>query len=592
MSERPVSALGAVKDTAVLTARFVRFTHEANVRRTALAIAAAAFCVFAVTGAGRITASDEVTMYDLSRALLHGTVAVPEGATLAGPDGRFYSKNSAGQALLALPLVAAGEAAARASGLPPARQVLAARFVASFFNAFVVAALLGVFYMELRSLGLAPRASLLATAALGFTTPLWVYAKTFMAEPLQALGLLLALTGSARAAAGDIRGARGSALGGLIAVSAKLSMLPLALACLSPLWGRPPQGVEPLPTRARWGWPLAGLAIALLGHLLFNVARFGTPFETGYGAQATPSAYTTPLWVGLYGLLLSSGKGVLWFAPLLWFAPAGWRAMRSASGAPADTGHPVARAARGVAAAIQRGIAAVKDRLRPAETPRGPDEETLRRIARAHAAHRAAWGVLAAWSVGLLLYGTFEHWAGDGSFGPRYLVPLLPLAFLPVAFALGDASGVRRRAAWALAILGLLVQIGGVFIYFGVQMRVAGDYPYTRALGDPRFMSDSHFNPRFTPIVGHWRLLLRNLEEHRAGHAPVLGGTGTPDPRLGLSSEDQQRMLHAIDVWWLYARYAGVGGGMVTAAVWLLVAAAAWCGRLAWIWSGRERRAG
>ena len=38
-------------------------------------------------------------------------------------------------------------------------------------------------------------------------------------------------------------------------------------------------------------------------------------------------------------------------------------------------------------------------------------------------------------TLALLLYGTFEHWAGDGSFGPRYLVPMLPLIFLAVGFA-------------------------------------------------------------------------------------------------------------------------------------------------------------
>ena len=64
------------------------------------------------------------------------------------------------------------------------------------------------------------------------------------------------------------------------------------------------------------------------------MARFGTPFETGYGAQASPAAFTTPALVGLYGLLLSSGKGVAWFAPALWLAPRGWWRRR---GGPAGT---------------------------------------------------------------------------------------------------------------------------------------------------------------------------------------------------------------------------------------------------------------
>ena len=61
---------------------------------TARWIAIAAFLLYAWTGGGRISGSDEVTMFELSRAMLHGHIEVPaEGATVQGPDGRFYSKN-------------------------------------------------------------------------------------------------------------------------------------------------------------------------------------------------------------------------------------------------------------------------------------------------------------------------------------------------------------------------------------------------------------------------------------------------------------------------------------------------------------------
>jgi hypothetical protein len=270
--------------------------------------------------------------------------------------------------------------------------------------------------------------------------------------------------------------------------------------------------------------PIAGLALALAGHALYDMARFGTPFETGYGAQATPSAYSTPLLVGLYGLLLSSGKGIAWFAPGVWLLPAGRTAMRQAGSATA----------------------------------------------------RVAAAVMLACVIALLLYAPFEHWAGDGSFGPRYLVPLLPLVFLPVAFALNRAAGSRRALAVLLATAGLAVQIGGVAIYFGAQMREAGDYPYTRPLSDPHFMSESHFNPRFSPIAGHWRMLARNAREHVARRGPKLSGGDDVDPRVGVGTRDQQALLHALDFWWLYARYAGVPGLPVLAAFAALVFATGW----------------
>ena len=557
--------------------KVVSFMPHSSVIRTARAIGIATLLAFALTGGGRLVGSDEVTMFELSRALMRGSVEVPPGATLAGSDGRHHTKNAALQAVLAIPLVAAGEAAVRVAPIAAAKRELAVRFVTSFFNALVMAILLGVFYVTARRLGVGSRVALGTTVLLGLTTPLWVYSKSFMAEPLQSLGLLLALAGCAGAGS-DARNVstrpdgvawdeRAAALGVFLAVSVKLSMLPLALACMATLAGRPARA---------WVTPVIGLALAMIGHGLYNQARFGTLFETGYGAQATAAAYTTPLLAGIYGLVISSGKGVLWFAPALWIALPGWLRHAGASQwfQPSRDAHVTAR----------RGVFA--------------------RLARLDAEARVRWGAALAALAALWLYGRFQHWAGDGSFGPRYLVPVLPLAFLVVALTLERGSKAVRRWAVVLGALGFLVQAGGVAIYFGAQMREAGDYPYTLPLEHPRSMSDSHFNPRYSPIVGHWRLLLRNAGEHARGDAPRIGagraapatpsaaepdraGTGTASDaaaaaRLGIDSQDQSALLHAIDFWWLYLIYAGFPAAPVFAAALALLVATTLVARRAW----------
>jgi hypothetical protein len=131
-----------------------------------------------------------------------------------------------------------------------------------------------------------------------------------------------------------------------------------------------------------------------------------------------------------------------------------------------------------------------------------------------------------------------------------------------------------RALAWVLAAAGLLVQIGGVGIYFGAQMREAGDYPYTLPLEHPRFMSDSHFNPRFSPIAGHWRMLVRNAGEHLRGEHPRIDASHAAESRLEISADDQQRLLHALDFWWLYLVYAG----FPARAVWIVASAIALAG--------------
>jgi len=196
----------------------------------------------------------------------------------------------------------------------------------------------------------------------------------------------------------------------------------------------------------------------------------------------------------------------------------------------------------------------------------------------------AAWAILIAWGVGLLIYARFEHWGGDGAWGPRYIVPLLPISAVAVGFALDGASRLRKRVAWLLAAAGLFVTLGGVGIYFGAQMREAGDYPYNPQvpLSSPHFMESSHWDPRFTPIAGHWHMLLRNLGEHLRGDGPVLGQKGAVDPRTGITPEEERALLHGIDLWWLYAGYAGLPKLPLALAALALLGGSIWAWARAW----------
>jgi hypothetical protein len=364
-------------------------------------------------------------------------------------------------------------------------------------------------FMEL---GLTPREAIVLGMVLAFGTPIWVYSKIYVAEVLLALYLSFILYGVVRLQNGGERGA--SALTGF----------GLGLAALTKYAIMPAAGILALPALRQWRrWRVVLIGIVLFGVLLaialwYNEIRTGSPWSSGYGRQGTADAFSTPILVGLYGLLLSSGKGIIWFAPITLLIPAGllawWR----------------------------------KDRW-------------------------MGLAVAASLILTTLLYAGFEHWAGDGSWGPRYLIPLIPVGVAAVAVRLADRERGRRRLWWAavvvLGLAGIVVQKGGVFISIGAQMREAGDYPYERAMNDPRFMTESHWNPYYSPIVSHWKMLSRNLDEHRRGEVPrvsLRSGGG----RLGLDERQAQALTHGLDVWAAYGIYAGLPRGPLIAA-WILL---------------------
>jgi hypothetical protein len=510
-------------------------------------LAAAITLLFLASAGGRITASDEYTMYRLTEALVtRGSVAVEAGNAERGPDGRLYPKAALGQALAAAPFYAVG----RAIALPvaPARRDLVVRAVTSLLNPFVSGALAAVLFLLFLTVGASPRAAFFWTGAALLTTPLWVYGKSFLTEPLLALGLSAGLLGALRFREGGGRAhalLAGAAWGATVLV--KYAMLPAVLLLAWPF-------VLAFARRPREAWPAATTLLAFAAiALAYNAARTGTPFGSGYGRQATAAAFSTPLYVGLYGLLVSSGKGLAWFAPLVALAPAAFTTARRRLGTPAV----------GIALAV---------------------------------------------SVMTVIYATFEHWAGDGSWGPRYLVPFVPLLFvLLVAAESGQPwrGPGRRLVVGALAVAGLLVQLGGVGIYFGAQMREAGDYPYTKPLSDPSFMVDSHFNPARSPIAGHARMLGRNVAAHLRGDwpeirpsAPGAGAAAPTDAAVdatavaGVSSVERERLAlppaqvealtRGLDFWWTYAAYAGLPRLPLLAAALALLLAAAMAARAAW----------
>jgi hypothetical protein len=448
-------------------------------------------------------------MFALAESLLAGKLSIPAGNGKLGPDGLLYAKADPGQAVAALPLVVLGRATAPLLPAGPYRRYWP-KAVASAFNAIIGAWALVLFFRVVRSLGYAPRTALLLSLGFGFATSFLPYTKSFLREPLLAWCLLGAFLELRRHAlehthpepTGRFTLPRrpllaGAWLGAGMVVKATLGLnLPILALYLA--------ATSPEPNRRRvLGAFFLGPALGLLVLLAYNGARFGTPWTTGY--DPTVDNFSTPLLVGLYGQLASSGKSIFLYAPL------GFAALW--------------------------GIAGLARHHRP-----------------------EAVTALAIFVTNVLFHARFASWAGEGSWGPRYLVPFLPFLLLPAAELWQSGRRWRRRAfAFALAI-GLAIQVGGTAIYFGSYMREIGEYPYERPFSDPLFMVRSHFVPNYTPVIGHWRLLWRNarlLVDPAARPRIGIEISADPGARLPVSAEDEPALQQVIDFWFCYLIYAG-----------------------------------
>lgn len=292
--------------------------------------------------------------------------------------------------------------------------------------------------------------------AAGLATPLWSYSRMLFAEAV----LACALTGSvALILSGPPRARRLAGAGAIfglgVLVRASLAIYVLPLAWLLARTG-PGRGARSVGVR----WAVFGLGVLpfAAGVLAHNVLRFGALWRFGYMGEG----FATPPLEGVAGLLLSPGKSVLLYAPPLILAV--WLGPRFARRQPGMAGF-----------------------------------------------------LVLAWIVALGFYGTWWAWHGGWSWGPRLLVPLLPLSCLPLS-TLPDGRCWRAAAA-GLIVLGAAINASGVLtdpVAAYTQASDANATDYNRL----------HWTPGATPLaVAVERAFAGQTEPLALFH---LAGSGLP----------------------------------------------------------------
>ncbi|HIG10619.1 MAG: hypothetical protein ABGY71_06240 [bacterium] len=211
-------------------------------------------------------------------------------------------------------------------------------------------------------------------------------------------------------------------------------------------------------------------ALALAIFFALNYLRFGTLLDSGYGEALRGGLFGgDPLTAGL-GLLISPGKGLLWMAPALLLVFSGAR-----------------RAGR---------------------------------HGRSGLALFALCIFLGAFLPALMIRG----WHGAWCYGPRYLLPALPILWVLAVggFARSDIDDTPRPVAIALLLLSLLIQVPGVlvdsFCYHEMAVQAARErFEVSSSLAPADAEAERfdalHFDFGFAAPWAHWRILRQRVAD-------------------------------------------------------------------------------
>jgi len=456
----------------------------------------------ATTGGSMAT---DIMSYEVTKGIVESRTVAMSGNIFnmdahRGVDGRYYAPYGIGHAVYSIPFYLAGRAAESWGGMRIARSEALRK--AGFVVGSAVAAALTVWITFLFAWRLTARAdSAVKTAlTLGFPTILWPYAKFGFSAPLAALCITAGTYGvwaGMRLARPSMLFLGGAGLGCAVLVRHELILVCLPVA----LW---------IAAESRWEWRdtirrglMAGspVVVAILVTLVYNVTRFGNPIDTGYLRDVTVKEGS--FLVGFTGFIVSPGGSLFIYSPVL-----------------------------------LAGCVALAGMFR----------------------HDRRTAALFAGEVLVLMcfYASFAHWDADRSYGPRYLLPVIPLLVMPLAawFAAPQRPRTRYLLA-AIVCLSVFVQLPAVLVDF---TKVG----YTKEVG-PLTWEQRTWTWRAAELTLNTKASLKavptNLGYLARNKRPVL-----QEPH-GEARDFSEQFAFSLDFWWLYLFYLGAVSAPVSLAL-------------------------
>ena len=405
-------------------------------------------------------------------------------STYIGKDGRTYSPTGLGFSLAMLPAVAAADMVYKIYGVsPPEHFPLQADWLilltTSFTNSFFGAGLGVVLYIYFRKIKLSHKQALVFVFLSIFTTNLLIYAKNSFAHMMFAFFFTLSIllmrlfVESGKKKFLVLSGVSYGVMAITYNQSYVLTTLPLILFYILQFKTKPLKKFIRKALRD-FGFFFLGLLPFLIINYWFESIRASgaqdltqASFFTTYAGEKLNNMPASSLIEGIYGQLFSPGRSVFLYSPLLLLILIFWFKIKKAL---------------------------------------YPELGMLILLAGSYIVFYAMQ-----FSYGGPTEGYALLWHGESSWGPRYLIPLLPLAMIIGAHIYSRLSRKQILAVvLPLALAGFYVQLLGFIMPYQIKYHDLQNKFYVNSTEFTSF-AYSNLIPRFSPIFMMSKKLAKNV---------------------------------------------------------------------------------
>ncbi|MAT95661.1 MAG: hypothetical protein CL608_00715 [Anaerolineaceae bacterium] len=424
-----------------------------QIRQTSYYIPVIIFLFFGgfylLTARGNVSEADGIINFMTTRALVETSsfslpCDLPRKLVTQGANDVCYGKYGIGLPLMSVPLYLTGRLI---SGPAPANpnELSLPRLLVSTLNQWVTAVTCSILYiLGFKMTGNKKQAVELALV-FGLFTIAWPYASTNFSQPIIGFLLLAAVAFIYKSHSLVSNLLAGIFLGGAFLV--RLDSLPLIMVvgiwAVSKMW--PSHKARSTLAKVDKAFIssiaviLLPIAASLIIFSLIQLNHFGSLFQTGYEGEA----WSHPFLTGFFGQLFSFGKGIVFYSPLVLLVPFGLFTL------------------------YKEGI---KD-----------------------------LSILAAifFLLQLLIYSSWWSWSGGWAWGPRFLVPALPL------FMIGLLPWLKNKSSFTKLILACFILVS-----FVVQLVGVTTDPLQYFAGREIVAQQLLFDPTVSPIWVQFQFLL------------------------------------------------------------------------------------